>query len=403
MMNRVLRKSAATLKPPSTFPFNRKNFSMKKTLKRSESFPKALPLAKVDVIAHRGASGNMPDHTLETYIAAFETGADWIELDAHCTLDGELVINHDIELGETTDVADWAWAAPLRTRTDAPCYDGEPQVMEGWMVSDFTLAQLKKLRVKMRHQNRSQEFNLKYSIPTVEETCNLLQGMIDSIRGQQSHVWEKDEWLEARNDYVLKHGFSRGNLNCGLYIETKRPSWYRSMGLPLEEKLVACVENSNFKGPVIIQSFEEDSLQRIEDIKSEWSTVKLMTFEDVDELMKIDGALDEYLKHLRFLGIDGIGPSKLSIIPDASNPPNRSILIDTAHHNNLFVHPYTFKSDVTHLDRVYGGNASQEFGRFFELGVDGVFADFPGHAVFARELYNRARLRGEQNFDLLSI
>jgi glycerophosphoryl diester phosphodiesterase len=374
--------------------FLRTPTTTKRTLHSSttSNSPAVAPsLCKVDVIAHRGASGRMPDHTLETYKAAFETGADWIELDAHSTLDGELVVNHDIELAETTDIEEWAWADTYRTRTIAPCFDGETHVMEGYMVSDFTLEQLKKLRVKMRHVERSQEFNLQFQIPTVLETCNLLQSMIDDIRASQSHEWKKSEWLEARNEYVLKHGVSRGNLNCGLYIETKRPGWYRSLGLPLEENLVKTVEDSNFTGPVIVQSFEMDSLRRIEEIKGEWPTVKLMTKEDVDELMKEEGALDAYMSELCGLGINGIGPSKLSIIPDASNPPTTSVLVDTAHKYNLLVHPYTFKSDVMHLDRVYGGNASQEFGRFFELGVDGVFADFPGHGVFARELYNRAR------------
>lgn len=76
--------------------------------------------AKVDVIAHRGASGHMPDHTLPTYRYAFESGADWIELDAHSTVDGTLVVHHDVELRETTDVADWDWARPYRRRCRAP-------------------------------------------------------------------------------------------------------------------------------------------------------------------------------------------------------------------------------------------------------------------------------------------
>jgi glycerophosphoryl diester phosphodiesterase len=305
------------------------------------------------------------------------------------------------------------------------------------MVSDFTLEQIRKLRVKMRHQNRSQEFNLKFQIPTVGETCDMLQKMMEEIKEQQSRSWEKQEWLEARNEYVLEHGYARGNLDCGLYIETKRPSWYRSIGLPLEEKLVEAVEQSNFNGKIIIQSFELDSLARIEELKPEWPTVKLMTKEDVDTLMMNDGDLEAYLKHLKGLGLSGIGPSKLSIIPDASNPPECSILIEgklsdtftlvcvatvcyiyilyimhiddttdmfspEAHKQGLFVHPYTFKSDVMHLDGIYGGNASQEFGRFFKLGVDGVFADFPGHAVFARELYNRARLQGRE-FEFMRV
>ena len=378
----------------SSIRFFKRSFSLLKATVKDQS------LAKVSVIAHRGASGRMPDHTLATYKAAFETGADWIELDCHSTLDGELVINHDIELGETTDVADWVWAAPLRTRTVAPCNDGETDIMEGWMVSDFTLPQLKKLRVRMRHVERSQEFNLQFQIPTVSETCELLQEMINEINKNSSHEWKKEEWLQARNDFVLQHGHARGNLNVGLYIETKRPEWYRSIGLPLEENLVDCIESSSFNGPIIIQSFEDDSLHRIHALKPEWATVRLLTFEDVEQHIT-NGTFDEYCKQLSDVGIKGIGPSKLNIVPDASNPPESSEVIETAHKHNLFVHPYTFKSDVMHLDGVYGGNASQEFARFFDLGVDGVFADFPGHAVFARELFNKAKVDG-RSFEYLN-
>ncbi len=417
----------------------------RRALSSSPSPAAGLPMVKVHVIAHRGASGRMPDHTLETYQAAFETGADWIELDAHSTLDGHLVVNHDIELGETTDIEDWEWAAARRTRTLAPCNDGESDVMEGWMVSDFTLEELKRLRVRMRHASRSQEFNLLYQIPTVTETCERIQSLVDGIKASSTRTWTKEAWLEARNDYVVAHGKARGNLNVGLYIETKRPAWYRSLGefsppsvvslcalstlprfnplplqtlqipppkkthrdthrasstgthagLPLEEKLVATIEESSFDGPIIIQSFEEDSLRRIRALKPEWDTVMLLTQEAVDGRVA-DGTWGAYLDTLAESGCSGIGPSKVSIIPDPTSPPTSSVVVDEAHKRNLFVHPYTFKSDVLHLDQVYGGNALFEFSRFFDLGVDGVFADFPGHGVFAREVYNRARKQGHE-------
>ena len=80
-----------------------------------------------------------------------------------------MVVNHDIELSETTDVDQWAWAAQYRNRTVAPAFDDESHVMEGWVIPDMTLEQIKRLRVKMRHMHRSQEFNLLYEIPTVTE------------------------------------------------------------------------------------------------------------------------------------------------------------------------------------------------------------------------------------------
>ena len=137
---------------------------------------------KCKVIAHRGASGRLPDHTLAGYEAAFNTGCDFIEIDAHATADGELVANHDIELSETTDVSEWAWARDRNTRVVAKCYDGEEDQMEGWMIPDFTLEELKRLRVKMRSSGRDQQYNLKFSIPTVAETCELVQKLVDDIK-----------------------------------------------------------------------------------------------------------------------------------------------------------------------------------------------------------------------------
>jgi glycerophosphoryl diester phosphodiesterase len=181
---------------------------------------------------------------------------------------------------------------------------------------------------------------------------------------------------------------------------------------------VETIEKSTFAGNIIIQSFELDSLLRVIELQSEWPTVKLMTHDDFLSLeegtFEAGGGgsgggfgsgsgggvgkcynLDTYLEQLKGIGVHGIGPDKRSIVPDPENPPESSMLVEMAHKHGLYVHPYTFKSDVTGLDRVYGGNAAFEFARFFELGVDGVFADFPDHAVFARELYNRSRLNGE--------
>lgn len=358
--------------------------------------PVSLPPVKVHVIAHRGASGSHPDHTLESYRAAFLEGADWIEIDVQCTADGNLVVNHDVDLGGRTDVADWEWAAPLRRRTRAaPCLDGADDVVEGWMVCHLTLDQIKELRVRQPDACRSQEYNLLYEVPTFAETCEFVQKMVDYER---SHMLGKEmtktEWLEHRNRYVLRYGRCQPNPNVGLYIETKRPGWYRSIGLPLEEKLVDVVEASGFKGKIIIQSFETDSLRRMQDLKPEWRTVKLLTRREVDLAADENGGLDRLMEGLVFWGIDGIGPDKSAVLPNPMSPSSTSPIVEAAHSHGLLVHPYTFKSDVSHLHRIYGGNASQEFAQFFRLGVDGVFADFPGHAVFARELFNRLRLQG---------
>ena len=316
------------------------------------------------------------------------------KIDAHCTKDGVLVVNHDVELSETTDVADWDWAKPLRTRTKVPTADGEPASIVGWAISDFTLDQIKRLRVKMRDDSRSRSHDLLYEIPTVEETANCLQSLIDSVHTKSHNdEYSKEDWLEARRRFTLRHGYARANVDCGLYIETKRPGYYRSIGLPLEERLVDVLEASTFKGPVIIQSFELDSLKLIRQYKPEWKTVKLLTLKELD-LQVQRNTLDSFMENLA-LHCDGIGPNKRSIISNPESPPEISQVIQTAHANGLVVHPYTFRSDITHLHRVYGGNATREFADFFELGVDGVFADFPDHAIYARESCNHLREKAE--------
>ena len=346
----------------------------------------------------------MPDHTLPTYKSAFEHGCDWIELDAHSTKDGVLVVNHDVELSETTDVADWEWAKPLRKRTRAPALDGEDSVMEGWMINDFTLDQIKSLRVRMRDDSRDRAHDLLYEIPTVQETADFVQGMVDQVREQSKHEeYSKEDWLEARNQFTLKHGFARANANVGLYIETKRAHFYRSIGLPLEEKLVEVLEASSFEGPVIIQSFELNSLKLIRQLKPEWKTVKLLTMADLAGFQNDKNALVPFMESLAPF-CDGIGPNKRSLVPDPMNPPPESCpIITAAHHSNMFVHPYTFRTDVKHLHSVYGGNAAQEFAEFFRLGVDGVFADFPDHAVYARESCNYLRSQGVEFSDFYRV
>ena len=272
--------------------------------------------------------------------------------------------------------------------------DGENDVMTGWMISDMTIDQIKTLRVRMRDDSRDRNFDLLYEIPTVQETADFMQKMVDHVH-QHSHNdrYTEAEWLEARNEFVLKEGYARANTNVGLYIETKRAGFYRSLGLNLEEKLVSVLEESSFQGPIIIQSFELESLQLIRQLKPEWKTVKLLTQKDMLPYQNDADGMRRFLDGLAET-CDGIGPHKRSIIPVPNDPPARSLLVDSAHDAGLIVHPFTFRSDVKHLHRVYGGNATQEFADFFKLGVDGVFADFPDHAVYARESCNYLRSIG---------
>jgi hypothetical protein len=240
---------------------------------------------------------------------------------------------------------------------------------------------IKSLRLQIGKSLSSYDIDL--SRPNDFFQRNVVSGHERSIHrvGKGSWAWQADE-----------------SPNVGLYIEMKRPFYYRSIGLNLEERVVEDVEKSGFDGPVIIQCFEEETLRRFQTLQPQWDRVQLL----VEKWTPLDSdpvaqktMLDRIASYAQ-----GIGPSKGSIIADPLKPPANSTLIDFAHERNLFVHPYTFKSDPLSLHRAYGGNASVEFLRFFHLGVDGVFADFPDHGVFARRIYeSMARGTGRDVLD----
>ncbi|MFZ9968138.1 MAG: glycerophosphodiester phosphodiesterase family protein, partial [Steroidobacteraceae bacterium] len=187
-------------------------------------------LAEPLVIAHRGASGHRPEHTLESYRLAIEMGADFIEPDLVATRDGHLVARHEPEIGATTDVAK---RPEFASRRRTALIDGVE--VTGWFTTDFTLAELKTLRAVQPHPDRSSEFDGLYEVPTLEEIIAL-----------------------ARDAAV-----TRGR-PVGIYPETKHPSWHCAQGLPLEPALLTALEAAGWtsrESPVFIQSFEAGNLR----------------------------------------------------------------------------------------------------------------------------------------------
>jgi len=189
------------------------------------------------VIAHRGASGSLPEHTLAAYRLAIEQGADYIEADLVMTKDGVLVARHENEISATTDVAARSeFAARRTTRT----IDGKP--VNGWFTEDFTLREIKTLRAKERIPDlrpRSALHDGRYEVPALEEILLLL----------------------------LKENANREReRQVGIYPETKHPAYFQSIGLPLEEPLVALLEKYGYRGrqaKAFIQSFEPASLRKL--------------------------------------------------------------------------------------------------------------------------------------------
>jgi glycerophosphoryl diester phosphodiesterase len=196
----------------------------------SDSF-RTLDKTEPKILAHRGASGYLPEETLEAYQLAIDMGADAVETDLISTKDGVLIARHDPNLAISTDVASKPEFAS-RKRVDW-LVDGEKQT--GWFAHDFTLAEIKTLGAKSTDAERPQQFNGKYKIITFQE-------LVDLVKAQS-----------------LKQG-----RDIAVYPETKNPTYHRDLGLPLEDKLVAIIKAAGWNSksaPIYVQSFEPSSLK----------------------------------------------------------------------------------------------------------------------------------------------
>ncbi len=326
------------------------------------------------VIGHRGASGYRPEHTLAAYELAARQGADYIEPDLVITKDGVLVARHEPEISGTTDVAEHPEFASRRT---TKMVDGAP--MTGWFTEDFTLAELKTLRAKERIPDvrpQNTKYDGKWKVPTFQQVIE----------------------LRARLSKRLKR-------EIGIYPETKHPTYFRQLGLPLEEPLVAALERNGLNrpdAPVFVQSFEVSNLQALDD-QLEVPLVQLL---DAAHRRPYDFVVSgdprtygDLATPAGLAGIaqyaGGVGPAKAHSVPrDASG---RSLapttFVQDAHAAGLVVHPWTFRAENQFLplelrigtDPAAYGNFAAEVRQFLALGVDGLFTDHPDKAVAARD------------------
>lgn len=319
------------------------------------------------IIAHRGASGERPEHTLASYTLAIEQGADFIEPDLVLTRDGILVARHENDISETTDIADKPEFADRKT---VKVIDGQRH--EGWFTEDFTLAELKTLRAKERlPQLRAANatYDGQFEIPTFEEILQLLQRR-EKQRGKR----------------------------IGVYPETKHPSYFKALGLDHDEPLLKLLKQYGYGGkddPVFIQSFEVGNLQALNK-ETEIRLVQLVASEagppDLDgqtyaAMISADG-----LKKIASYA-DGIGPSKdlvigRNAIGQLSEPTG---LVEAAHKVGLVVHPWTFRREnyflptdfKSGIDPRDAGDLAGEVRAYVAAGVDGLFSDNPAQAVAA--------------------
>ena len=292
------------------------------------------------IIGHRGASGYRPEHTLEGYRLAAQMGADFIEPDLVSTKDGILIARHENEIGGTTDAAD---RFPDRKTTKT--VDG--QSITGWFTEDFTLAEIKTLRAKERLATRSHEYDGKFQVPTFDEVLDLAQAL----------------------------GRELGR-PIGVYPETKHPTYFRGIGLPLEPKLLASLEAHGWNrrdAPVFIQSFESGNLKALRP----QTQVRLIFLVSDPALVAGDA-----LKSIASFA-DGIGPEKRLVIPVGRDgtPGPPTDLVARAHAAGLLVHVWTVRVDKEFLPAGYHGKGEAEFEALRTAGVDGVFTDFPDVAA----------------------
>ncbi|MGW4642736.1 glycerophosphodiester phosphodiesterase [Sphaerisporangium sp. NPDC004334] len=324
------------------------------------------------VIGHRGASAIRPEHTLLSYEAAIKLGADYIEPDLVSTKDHVLVARHENEISQTTDVAAHPEFAGRRT---TKTIDGTP--VTGWFTEDFTLAELRTLRAKERIPDLRPDntaFDGLAQIPTFEEVVQLAQ----------------------------KNG-------VGVYPETKHPSYFASIGLPLEEPLLATLRRYGWDGeraPVFVQSFETGNLKRLRAL-TRLRLVQLINSSGApydlvaagDPRTYADLVTPEGLREISRYA-DAVGVATSRVVPTGADGRllAPTSLIKDAHRRGLLVHTWTIRPENSQLPVDYrlGDPASPAFAgatgdvmgwleRLLTLGVDGVFSDDPGIARAVRD------------------
>ncbi|RDX97663.1 Glycerophosphodiester phosphodiesterase GDPD5, partial [Mucuna pruriens] len=310
-------------------------------------------------IAHRGSNGELPEETRPAYLRAIQEGADFIETDILSSKDGVLICFHDVTLDDTTDIANHTEFA-RRKRT----YEVQGENVTGFFTVDFTLKELKSLRVRQRYSFRDQQFNGMFQIITFEEFISIA---LDAPRV------------------------------VGIYPEIKNPvlinqhvKW--SHGKRFEDEFVETLQKYGYKGsymskdwlrqPVFIQSFAPTSLVYI---SNKTDLPKIFLIDDVTVPTQDTNqsyweiTSDKYLDYIKQYVV-GIGPWKDTVVPVQNNylitPTN---LVARAHSHNLQVHPYTYRNENQYLHFNFSQDPYGEYDYWINnIGVDGLFTDFTG-------------------------
>ncbi|MEV5596274.1 glycerophosphodiester phosphodiesterase [Streptomyces sp. NPDC052496] len=330
------------------------------------------------IVGHRGASGYRPEHTFGSYQLALDMGADVIEQDVVPTKDGHLVCRHENDITATTDVSAHPEFADRKTTKTV---DGTK--LTGWFTEDFTLAELKTLRAKER-------------IPGTRQHNTLYDG-----------VWDVPTFEEVLK-WADREGRKRGR-RIWLHIETKHPTYFRKLGLGLEERLARLLRKygrHKKHSPNFLQSFEPSSIQRLDKLVDCPKVVLLGTLKDRPWDFEVAGDPRTTADLVKPAGLrwiagfaQGIGPDLTVILPrtkdDKLDKP--SSVVKDAHAAGLVLHPYTGRNENTFLPADFRrgsdpnayGDALGYFKKCLATGIDGLFSDNCDTALLAAAEFRR--------------
>ena len=326
----------------------------------------AKPTSKPLVIAHRGASGERPEHTLMAYRLAIAEGCDFIEPDLVLTKDGHFVVRHENEIGGTTDVA----ARPeFAARKTDKVIDGEK--LRGWFTEDFTLAELKTLRARERlPQLRpgSAKFDGQDVIPTYQEVIDLAKA-------------------ESR----------RVGRVIGTYPEMKHPTFFAGIGLPMEQRLADMLKANDLNSrtaPVFVQCFEVAPLKAY-GLIGKARRVMLVSQGPAPVDVKSAAGVKAIAAFAEGLGPEWPLVTQIQTDAPVAGVPISTGLVDAAHKVGLAVHPWTVRAENAFLPKALQrgtspaahGDVGVILHGLFAAGVDGVFSDFPEMAVKSRDYF----------------
>lgn len=346
------------------------------------------------VIAHRGASGYLPEHTLAAYWMAIEQGADYVEPDLVITKDGVLVARHENAIAilnadgsvreATTDVMD---KPEFASRKTTKTIDGV--AVTGWFTEDFTLAELKTLRARERLpalRTANTRFDGMFEVPTLAEVLQLVEQANEQRKRRAHHG---------------RHAFRP----IGVYPETKHPSYFQSIGLPLEEPLVETLHRHGYRSkdaPVFVQSFETANLRKLARM-TRVPLVQLLNGSGRPYDFVLSGDPRSYADLAKPAGLaeiaryaDGIGANTNLMIPlSGGRLGTPTALVADAHAAGLLVHGWTFRAENNFLPSEFDagsdpaalGDMAGQVKAFLKLGIDGFFTDHPFLGRQARDAF----------------